>query len=200
MEEAGRVRVGADRRGAKAKKELVGFQLGVRESAQSWRELLVDVKRRGLTLPEIGVGDGALGFWKALDEIFPGARHQRCWVHKTANVLNKVPPSCGVDQGRPSRDLRRADPRGSRGRDRRVRRQIRRRSSRGRLPDEGSGPLAFFDFPASVGIICYLHPDRGRCWPDGAHRTGADKGTLSGKTAKSMVLERSMPLRKRGDD
>ena len=73
-------------------KELVGFQVGVRESAQSWRELLVEVKRRGLTIaPEIAVGDGALGFWKALDEIYPGTRHQRCWVHKTANVLNKVP-------------------------------------------------------------------------------------------------------------
>jgi transposase-like protein len=76
------------------RKELVGFQVGVRESAQSWRELLVEVKRRGLVIaPEIAVGDGALGFWKALDELFPGTRHQRCWVHKTANVLNKVPKS-----------------------------------------------------------------------------------------------------------
>src|ERR671913_2342294 len=74
------------------KKELVGFQVGVRESAQSWRELLVEVKRRGLTLaPEIAVGDGALGFWRAIDEVFPGTHHQRCWLHKTANVLNKVP-------------------------------------------------------------------------------------------------------------
>src|SRR5450432_4775897 len=73
------------------KKELIGFQVGIRESAQSWRELLIDVKRRGLKItPEIAVGDGALGFWKALDEIFPGTKHQRCWVHKTANVLNKV--------------------------------------------------------------------------------------------------------------
>ncbi len=71
------------------KKELVGFQVGVRESAQSWRELLVEVKRRGLALaPELAVGDGALGFWKALDEVWPGARHQRCWVHKTANVCH----------------------------------------------------------------------------------------------------------------
>src|SRR5436190_22578781 len=58
------------------KKELIGFQVGVRESAQSWRELLVEVKRRGLKIaPEIAVGDGALGFWKALDEVFPGTRH-----------------------------------------------------------------------------------------------------------------------------
>lgn len=76
------------------RKELVGFQVGMRESAQSWRELLVDIKARGFTVPpEIAVGDGALGFWKALDETWPSTRHQRCWVHKTSNVLNKVPKS-----------------------------------------------------------------------------------------------------------
>ena len=76
------------------KKELVGFHVGVRESAQSWRELLVDIKARGLSIPpQVAVGDGAMGFWKAVDEIFPTTRHQRCWVHKVANVLNKVPKS-----------------------------------------------------------------------------------------------------------
>ena len=66
----------------------------MRESGQSWRERLVDVKRRGLSVaPTLAAGDGALGFWKALDEVFPGTRHQRCWQHKTANVLNKVPKS-----------------------------------------------------------------------------------------------------------
>jgi transposase-like protein len=76
------------------KREVVGFQVGVRESAQSWRELLIDIKVRGLAVPpEIAVGDGAMGFWKALDEVFPGTRHQRCWVHNTANVLNKFPKS-----------------------------------------------------------------------------------------------------------
>jgi putative transposase len=73
------------------KKELVGFQTGVREGAQSWRELLIDIKQRGLEIaPDLAVGDGALGFWKAIEEVFPSTRHQRCWVHKTANVLNKV--------------------------------------------------------------------------------------------------------------
>ena len=76
------------------RKELVGFQVGVRESGQSWRKLLVDIKNRGLKVPpEIAVGDGAMGFWRALDEISPGTRHQRCWVHKTTNVLNKFPKS-----------------------------------------------------------------------------------------------------------
>jgi putative transposase len=76
------------------KKELVGFQVGVRESAQSWRELLVDLKARGLAItPELATGDGALGFWKALEEVSPTTRHQRCTVHKTANVLDKLPKS-----------------------------------------------------------------------------------------------------------
>src|SRR4051812_11638535 len=76
------------------KKELLGFQVGVRESAQSWHELLVDLKARGLRIaPELAVADGALGFWKALDEVFPGTRHQRCWFHKTGNILNKVAKS-----------------------------------------------------------------------------------------------------------
>ena len=73
-------------------KELIAMTDGHRESAQSWSELLLDVKRRGLkTAPKIAVGDGALGFWKALAEIFPSTKEQRCWVHKTANVLDKLP-------------------------------------------------------------------------------------------------------------
>ena len=76
------------------KKELVGLIDGVRESAQSWRELLLDLKRRGLAIgPELAVADGALGFWQAVEEVWPKTRGQRCWVHKTANVLNKLPKS-----------------------------------------------------------------------------------------------------------
>src|SRR5438309_1951789 len=76
------------------KKELVGFQVGLRESAQSWRELLVDLKARGLAIaPELATGDGALGFWTALEEVFPTTRHQRCWVHKVVNVMDKLPKS-----------------------------------------------------------------------------------------------------------
>ena len=75
-------------------KELIGFDDGYRESAQSWRELLLDLKKRGLKVePKLAVGDGALGFWAALSEVFGATRHQRCWVHKTANVLNKLPKS-----------------------------------------------------------------------------------------------------------
>ncbi|UCC99807.1 MAG: IS256 family transposase [Phycisphaerales bacterium] len=77
---------------ADGKKELVVVQDGFRESEQSWRGILLDLKRRGLKMgPELAVGDGALGFWAALPKVFPKARAQRCWVHKTANVLNYLP-------------------------------------------------------------------------------------------------------------
>lgn len=76
------------------RKELVGLLDGERESKLSWKELLLDVKRRGLAEgPELAVADGGLGFWPALEEVFPGAHEQRCWVHKTANLLDKMPKS-----------------------------------------------------------------------------------------------------------
>jgi putative transposase len=77
---------------ADGKKELLAMLDGYRESAASWKELLLDLKQRGLTIdPKLAVGDGALGFWKALPQVFGSTRAQRCWVHKTANVLNHLP-------------------------------------------------------------------------------------------------------------
>ena len=79
---------------ANGHKDIIGLMDGYRESEQSWKELLLDLKRRGLERgPDLAVGDGALGFWKALRQAYGQAREQRCWVHKTANVLNKMPKS-----------------------------------------------------------------------------------------------------------
>jgi len=75
-------------------KELLAVEDGHRESTQSWREVLVNLKQRGLEVsPDLAIGDGALGFWKAMAEVYGKAKSQRCWVHKTANVLNKLPKS-----------------------------------------------------------------------------------------------------------
>lgn len=75
-------------------KELIAIHDGVRESKLSWKEVLLDLKARGLTVvPRLAIGDGALGFWAALEEEMPRCRHQRCWVHKTANILDKLPKS-----------------------------------------------------------------------------------------------------------
>jgi len=79
---------------ADGEKELIAVIDGYRESKQSWLELLLSLKQRGLTIePKLAIGDGALGFWAALREVFPATREQRCWVHKTANVLNNMPRS-----------------------------------------------------------------------------------------------------------
>lgn len=79
---------------AEGVKELIAVIDGYRESKQSWKELLLDLKQRGLTIdPKLAIGDGALGFWAALREVYTKTREQRCWVHKTANVLNKMPKS-----------------------------------------------------------------------------------------------------------
>jgi transposase-like protein len=77
---------------AEGKKELVSVEAGIRESELSWREVLLDLKRRGLEIsPELAIGDGALGFWSAVEKVFPKTKRQRCWVHKTVNVLDKLP-------------------------------------------------------------------------------------------------------------
>ena len=83
--------MGADEAG---NKELVAVEGGYRESSLSWKQMLLSLKDRGLKeVPKLAIGDGALGFWKALDEVFPSIKRQRCWVHKTANILDKMPKS-----------------------------------------------------------------------------------------------------------
>jgi len=78
---------------ADGRKELVAVTDGFRESAESWADLLRDCRRRGMTAPVLAVGDGALGFWKAVREVFPATREQRCWFHKQANILAALPKS-----------------------------------------------------------------------------------------------------------
>jgi putative transposase len=94
---------------SEGKTELLGFPVDVRESAQSWRELLVDLKARGLAIaPELATGDGALSFWKALEEGSPTTRHQRCAVHKTATVREAAEVRAAGGHGRSARGLERA--------------------------------------------------------------------------------------------
>jgi transposase-like protein len=78
---------------AHGEKHLLAIEDGIRESTQSWREVLLNLKARGLMAPALAIGDGALGFWVAMEEVFPTTRHQRCWCHKTRNVLNALPKS-----------------------------------------------------------------------------------------------------------
>ncbi|MCF1458251.1 MAG: IS256 family transposase [Candidatus Thiodiazotropha sp.] len=82
--------IGVNERG---EKRFLAIEDGIRESTQSWREVLLSLKARGVKAPKLGIGDGAMGFWAALDEVYPQTRHQRCWMHKTGNVLNALPKS-----------------------------------------------------------------------------------------------------------
>jgi putative transposase len=82
--------IGVNERG---QKHFLAIEDGVRESTQSWREVLLKLKSRGMNVPELAIGDGAMGFWAALDEVYPETRQQRCWMHKTMNVLNCLPKS-----------------------------------------------------------------------------------------------------------
>ena len=82
--------IGVNERG---QKRYLAIEDGVRESTQGWREVLLKLKSRGRNVPQFAIGDGTMGFWAALDEIYLQTRHQRSWVHKTANILNSLPKS-----------------------------------------------------------------------------------------------------------
>ncbi|MBA1159180.1 IS256 family transposase [Microvirga mediterraneensis] len=182
------------------KKELVGFQAGVRESAQSWRELLVEIKRRGLTIaPRIAVGDGALGFWKALDELFPGTHHQRCWLHKTANVLNKVPKSVQPGMKTALREIYLAPTRAQA----EVAVDLFEDAYGARYPKavecvrkDQRALLAFYDWPAEHWIHLRTTNPIESVFATVRHRTVRTKGSLSPTTARLMVFKLVMAAAK----
>ena len=175
------------------KKELVGFQTGVRESAQSWRELLIDIKQRGLEIaPDLAVGDGALGFWKAIEEVFPGARHQRCWVHKTANVLNKVALSVQINMKTDLREIYGAPTRAAA--EAAIDLFADKYSAKydkavACLTKDREALLAFFDFPAEHWDHLRTSNPIESVFATVRHRTMRTKGSLSAKTAKLMVFK-----------
>jgi putative transposase len=175
------------------KKELVGFQTGVRESAQSWRELLVDIKRRGLEIaPDLAVGDGALGFWKAIEEVFPGTRHQRCWVHKTVNVLNKVALSVQVNMKADLREIYGSPTRAAA--EAAIDVFVGKYGAKydkavACLTKDREALLAFFDFPAEHWDHLRTANPIESVFATVRHRTVRTKGSLSPRTAKLMVFK-----------
>jgi putative transposase len=175
------------------KKELVGFQAGVRESAQSWRELLIDIRRRGLQVaPELAVGDGALGFWKALDEVFPGTRRQRCWQHKTVNVLNKVPSSVQSGMKKALQDICMAPSRAAA--ELALEAFAEKYGAKYAravdcLAKDRDDLLAFYDFPAEHWIHLRTTNPIESVFATVRHRTVRTKGSLSPQTAKLMVFK-----------
>ena len=175
------------------KKELVGFQVGLRESAQSWRELLVDLKARGLAIaPELATGDGALGFWKALEEVCPTTRHQRCWVRKTSNALNKLPKSVQPAAKRDLREIWQAPDRTTA--EAAITTFAEKYGAKyGKavacLAKDREALLCFYDFPAEHWDHLRTSNPIESVFATVRHRTVRTKGALSQDTARLMVFK-----------
>jgi putative transposase len=165
------------------RKELLGFTDGARESAQDWRELLLDLKNRGLLIaPELAIADGALGFWKALGELWPTTREQRCWVHKTANVLNKLPKSQQPKAKRSLQEIWMAET----SKDAEAAFDAFIATC---LAKDRQALLAFYDFPAEHWKHLRTSNPIESTFATVRHRTIRSKGCLSNKTALAMVFK-----------
>jgi len=175
------------------KKELVGFTDGMRESSESWRELLLGLNRRGLSVaPELAVADGALGFWKALGEVWPTTREQRCWVHKTANVLNKMPKSLHAKAKRALQQVWMAETK----KDALVAFDVfvdaygvKYEKAAECLTKDRDVLLAFYDFPAEHWKHLRTTNPIESTFATVRHRTIRSKNCLSNKTALAMVFK-----------
>ena len=158
------------------------------------------MKRRGLTIaPEIAVGDGALGFWKALDEIYPGTRHQRCWVHKTANVLNKVPRAVQATMKVDLREIHGAESRSAAEAaidifaEKYGAKYARAVEC---LRKDRDALLTFYDFPAEHWDHLRTSNPIESVFATVRHRTVRTKGSLSPSTARLMVFKLVMAAAK----
>jgi transposase-like protein len=175
------------------KKELLGFTDGARESAQDWRELLLDLKNRGLVIaPKLAVADGALGFWKALGEVWPTTREQRCWVHKTANILNKLPKSQQPKAKRSLQEIWMAETRkdAEAAFDAFIEAyELKYKKAAECLTKDREVLLAFYDFPAEHWKHLRTSNPIESTFATVRHRTIRSKGCLSNKTALAMVFK-----------
>ena len=187
------VLIGADEWG---RKEIIGLADGYRESTQSWRELLLDLQRRGLDhAPDLAIGDGALGFWNALREVFGATKQQRCWFHKTGNVLNAMPKSVQAKAKGHLHDIWQAETR--------VDAEaafdffvttygVKYDKAVGKLVKDRDVLLAFYDFPAEHWKHIRTTNPIESTFATVRHRTGKTKGCLSRKTGLAMAFKLMM--------
>jgi transposase-like protein len=175
------------------RKELVGFTDGARESAHDWRELLLDLKRRGLDVsPELMIADGALGFWKAAGEVWPKAAEQRCWVHKTANILNKLPVSQQPKAKRSLQEIWMAETKAAAQAafDAFIENYaLKFEKAADCLAKDRDALLAFYDFPAEHWKHLRTTNPIESTFATVRHRTVRAKGCLSNRTALAMVFK-----------
>ncbi len=185
--------VGADEYG---RKELLAMTDGFRESTESWRELLLDLRRRGLKQdPKLAVGDGALGFWTALREVFATTREQRCWVHKTMNVLNAMPNSLQAKAKAHLHDIWQAETRAEANAafDFFVETYgVKWDKAVAKLVKDRDVLLTFYDYPAEHWKHIRTSNPIESTFATVRHRTKSTKGCLSRKTGLAMAFKLMM--------
>ena len=186
---------------AEGKKEIVAIADGYRESEQSWIELLLDLRARGLTIdPELATGDGALGFWKALAKVFPATKNQRCWVHKTANVLNKMPKGVQAKAKSMLHDIWMADSRAEAEKALDLFGESFRAKYAGAvacLEGDRTELLAFYDFPAEHWIHLRTTNPIESTFATVRLRTNKTKGCGSRIACLTMVFKLALSAQKR---
>ncbi|MET8788495.1 IS256 family transposase [Streptomyces sp. NPDC004589] len=177
---------------ADGSKELVALKDGYRESAESWADLMRDCARRGMRAPVLAVGDGALGFWKALAEVFPETREQRCWVHKTANVLDAVPKSAQPGAKKAIQDIYNAEDRDHA--EAAIKTFAKLYGAKfpkavKKITDDQEQLLAFFDFPAEHWIHLRTTNPIESTFSTVRLRTRVTRGAGSRTAALAMVFK-----------
>ena len=180
-------------------KEFLAIEDGYRESEQSWTEVLLDLKSRGMNPPKLAVGDGALGFWKALQKIYGKTRSQRCWVHKTRNILNKMPKSIQPKAKQHIHDIWMAETRGDAERafDRFLETyRLKYPKASECLEKDREQLLAFYDFPAEHWIHIRTSNPIESTFATVRLRTAKTRGCVSRTTILTMVFKLGLSAEK----
>lgn len=190
--------IGVNERG---EKHVLAIEDGVRESTRSWREVLRDLKKRGLEgPPKLAVGDGALGFWAARDEVYPGTRHQRCGVHKMANVLNYLPKAVQPRAKKALQEIWMAEDRATAHKafDHFVETyQAKYPKAVACLEKDREALLAFYDFPAEHWVHIRTTNPVESTFATIRHRSDQAKGCVSRNTMLAMLYKLGMSAEKR---
>ncbi|WP_030462322.1 IS256 family transposase [Kitasatospora sp. NRRL B-11411] len=173
-------------------KELIALAEGLRESTEAWADLLRDCRRRGMHDPELVVGDGAMGLWRALVEVFPAARHQRCWAHKSRNVTNALPKSAQPGASKAMQEIYNAEDRARA--ERAIEAFARTYGAKfpkavARITGDAEELLAFYDFPAEHWIHLRTTNPIESTFSTVKLRTKVTRGAGSPAAALAMVFK-----------